>query len=179
MELSKQNIQPQYYPVVVNQPPPVYSQLPIYSNPINPISTIRDISSQPFVFPSIIRVELVNNVNAQREWSTGIFDCCIHASSCITGLFCPCVLYGKNVENITNGQSGCCCSALCCCILPCSAFIRGPIRRKIRNQYNLQSEPCNDLCVSMFCPSCALCQEYRELAYRRDNPDGPRKQFMV
>lgn len=182
MELTKQQQQPQYYPVVIqqspqvyNQSPPVYNQqlLPIY----NPQQQLQQVQQAPFQFPTVIKVELVNNVNAQREWTTSICDCCIKPGSCITGSVCPCILYGKNVENLSNGQKGCFCNALCCFLLPCSAFIRSPIRRQIRTRYNLQQEPCNDLCVSILCPCCALCQESREL----ENRDGetPRKQFMV
>jgi len=180
MELAKQQ---QYYPVVVSQPP-VYTPapLPIYSQqpPQAQVQSQQQPQVQvqpPFQFPTVIKVELINNVNAQREWSTSICDCCIKPGNCLMGLLCPCVLYGKNVENISNGQSSCCCNALCCCIIPCSAFLRSPVRRQIRNKYNLQQEPCNDLCVSLFCPMCALCQESRELENR--SGESPRKQFMV
>ncbi|KAJ0430787.1 putative PLAC8 motif-containing protein [Helianthus annuus] len=43
-------------------------------------------------------------------------------------------------------------------------------RTKLRNQYSLPKQPCNDCLVHFFCKPCALCQEYRELKYRGLNP---------
>ncbi|KAL7238538.1 hypothetical protein ACSBR2_004597 [Camellia fascicularis] len=37
---------------------------------------------------------------ADEDWSTGIFGCSEDTDSCLTGLFCPCVLFGRNVENL-------------------------------------------------------------------------------
>ncbi|XP_028124359.1 cell number regulator 6-like [Camellia sinensis] len=39
---------------------------------------------------------------ADEDWSTGIFGCTEDTDSfkCLTGLFCPCVLFGRNVENL-------------------------------------------------------------------------------
>ncbi|XP_058104421.1 cell number regulator 6-like isoform X2 [Magnolia sinica] len=37
---------------------------------------------------------------ADEPWSTGIFGCAEDTDSCWTGLFCPCVLFGRNVENL-------------------------------------------------------------------------------
>ncbi|XP_072985867.1 cell number regulator 6-like [Typha latifolia] len=37
---------------------------------------------------------------ANEPWTTGIFGCAEDTESCWTGLFCPCVLFGRNVERI-------------------------------------------------------------------------------
>ncbi|XP_010258858.1 PREDICTED: cell number regulator 6-like [Nelumbo nucifera] len=37
---------------------------------------------------------------ADEAWTTGIFGCAEDMDSCWTGLFCPCVLFGHNVENL-------------------------------------------------------------------------------
>ncbi|KAL7147578.1 hypothetical protein ABFS83_06G116900 [Erythranthe nasuta] len=37
---------------------------------------------------------------ADEPWTTGIFGCAEDAESCRTGLFCPCVLFGRNVERV-------------------------------------------------------------------------------
>ncbi|KAK6155877.1 hypothetical protein DH2020_010125 [Rehmannia glutinosa] len=37
---------------------------------------------------------------ADEPWTTGIFECAQDAESCRTGLFCPCVLFGRNVEQL-------------------------------------------------------------------------------
>ncbi|GER31195.1 PLAC8 family protein [Striga asiatica] len=53
---------------------------------------------------------------ADEDWMTGIFGCTEDHESCLTGLFCPCVLFGRNVEtfneNITQ-QSACIGHAIC------------------------------------------------------------------
>ncbi|KAL9396730.1 hypothetical protein Peur_010983 [Populus x canadensis] len=35
---------------------------------------------------------------ADEDWTTGILGCLEDTDSCFTGLFCPCVLFGRNVE---------------------------------------------------------------------------------
>lgn len=37
---------------------------------------------------------------ADEPWSTGIFECAQDTESCWTGLLCPCVLFGRNVEQV-------------------------------------------------------------------------------
>ncbi|XP_057482284.1 cell number regulator 6-like [Actinidia eriantha] len=37
---------------------------------------------------------------ANEPWTTGIFGCAEDTESCWTGLFCPCVLFGRNVESL-------------------------------------------------------------------------------
>ncbi|XP_051122892.1 cell number regulator 6-like [Andrographis paniculata] len=40
-----------------------------------------------------------------EPWSTGIFQCAEDTESCKTGLFCPCVLFGRNVERVREGTT--------------------------------------------------------------------------
>lgn len=39
---------------------------------------------------------------ANEPWTTGIFGCAEDTKSCWLGLFCPCVLFGQNVENLKD-----------------------------------------------------------------------------
>ncbi|CAI7736199.1 unnamed protein product [Closterium sp. NIES-53] len=51
-----------------------------------------------------------------EPWSTGIFACFKDQRSCIQGLFCPCVLFGKNVEAIRDDipwSAACACHVMC------------------------------------------------------------------
>ncbi|CAI5463676.1 unnamed protein product [Closterium sp. Yama58-4] len=51
-----------------------------------------------------------------EPWSTGIFACFKDQRSCIQGLFCPCVLFGKNVEALRDDipwSAACACHVLC------------------------------------------------------------------
>ncbi|KAM1708790.1 hypothetical protein TB2_001671 [Malus domestica] len=53
---------------------------------------------------------------ADEPWTTGIFGCAEDRESCLTGLFCPCVLFGRNVESLrddTPWNRPCICHAVC------------------------------------------------------------------
>ncbi|KAM1230289.1 hypothetical protein ACFX2I_040467 [Malus domestica] len=53
---------------------------------------------------------------ADEDWTTGIFGCAQDPESCWTGLFCPCVLFGRNVETIREEipwNNACVCHAMC------------------------------------------------------------------
>ena len=43
-------------------------------------------------------------------------------------------------------------------------------RQKLRQKYNLVEAPYEDWAVHLFCPCCALCQEFRELDKRGFDP---------
>ncbi|XP_021752179.1 cell number regulator 6-like [Chenopodium quinoa] len=50
-----------------------------------------------------------------EPWSSGIFGCTQDTESCWTGLFCPCVLFGRNVERLrddTPWTTPCVCHAV-------------------------------------------------------------------
>ncbi|KAI4363627.1 hypothetical protein MLD38_019820 [Melastoma candidum] len=53
---------------------------------------------------------------ADEDWTTAIFGCTQDRDSCLTGLFCPCVLFGRNVESLrddTPWTTPCLCHAVC------------------------------------------------------------------
>ncbi|KAK7258186.1 hypothetical protein RIF29_32699 [Crotalaria pallida] len=54
---------------------------------------------------------------ADEPWTTGIFGCAEDRESCLTGLFCPCVLFGRNVESLSKEDTPwtkpCICHAIC------------------------------------------------------------------
>ncbi|CAI9103067.1 OLC1v1001498C2 [Oldenlandia corymbosa var. corymbosa] len=52
---------------------------------------------------------------ADEPWTTGIFGCAEDTESCWQGLFCPCVLFGRNVEKLredTPWTTPCVCHAI-------------------------------------------------------------------
>ncbi|XP_019197225.1 PREDICTED: cell number regulator 6-like [Ipomoea nil] len=53
---------------------------------------------------------------ADEDWTTGIFGCTEDLESCLTGLFCPCVLFGRNVESLNEeiSQTGACVGHVIC-----------------------------------------------------------------
>ncbi|KAG9142044.1 hypothetical protein Leryth_022466, partial [Lithospermum erythrorhizon] len=53
---------------------------------------------------------------SDEDWQTGIFGCTEDQESCVTGLFCPCILFGRNVENMNHDipySTACFFHALC------------------------------------------------------------------
>ncbi|XP_077235404.1 PLAC8 family protein [Tasmannia lanceolata] len=53
---------------------------------------------------------------ADEPWSTGIFGCAEDTDSCWTGILCPCVLFGRNVETLKGDiewTKPCICHAIC------------------------------------------------------------------
>ncbi|CAI9092037.1 OLC1v1027176C1 [Oldenlandia corymbosa var. corymbosa] len=52
---------------------------------------------------------------ADEPWTTGICGCAEDTESCWTGLFCPCVLFGRNIEKLkedTPWTTPCVCHAI-------------------------------------------------------------------
>ncbi|KAK4755628.1 hypothetical protein SAY87_009385 [Trapa incisa] len=53
---------------------------------------------------------------ADEDWTTGICGCADDTESCLSGLFCPCVLFGRNVETLREDipwTNACVCHAIC------------------------------------------------------------------
>ncbi|KAL4385373.1 hypothetical protein GQ457_15G026680 [Hibiscus cannabinus] len=53
---------------------------------------------------------------ADEDWVTGIFGCLEDTQSCRMGMFCPCVLFGQNVETLREDitrNDACMCHAVC------------------------------------------------------------------
>ena len=98
-----------------------------------------------------------------RNWNSNICDCFM-SNNCCLAFVCPCCIF-RNIILDIDKDSGCCKSCFCC-IMPFSVFIHSPYRKKLRVKYNLQESPCNDFCVSLCCPICALVQEMNEIEYQ-------------
>ncbi|GLJ30408.1 hypothetical protein SUGI_0601740 [Cryptomeria japonica] len=55
---------------------------------------------------------------ANEPWTTGICGCAEDPDSCWLGLFCPCILFGRNIENMKKDMdiswvTPCTCHAVC------------------------------------------------------------------
>ncbi|KAL5993958.1 Protein CADMIUM RESISTANCE 2, partial [Asimina triloba] len=103
-------------------------------------------------------------------WSTGLCDCCDDVGNCCLTCWCPCVTFGQVAEIVDRGSSSCGASgalyALIMFVTGCSCLYSCFYRSKMRRQYALLENPCNDCLVHCCCESCALCQMYRELKNR-------------
>ncbi|KAG9459213.1 hypothetical protein H6P81_003721 [Aristolochia fimbriata] len=124
-------------------------------------------------------------IHDPTQWSSGICACCDDMQSCCIGLFCPCVLFGKNAEFLgAESWTGPCMTHFIlwglvnglCCMLTDGFLLGFPgsvvacyacgYRKSLRAKYNLQEAPCGDLTTHLCCHLCANCQEYREIRER-------------
>lgn len=104
-------------------------------------------------------------IGPPRMWSHGLFDCCQDCNLCMKGCFCPCCLYGENVEKFDAS------SCFCNCVLwlslggyttPIEAACR---RGAMRARYYIQGSEFEDFCVHLFCFPCAIIQESQEIRH--------------
>ncbi|CAN0876405.1 Protein PLANT CADMIUM RESISTANCE 2 [Linum grandiflorum] len=100
-------------------------------------------------------------------WSTGLCDCLDDCSSCCLTVWCPCITFGRIAEVVDRGSTPCALNgalyALMLWMFGCACLLSCFYRAKMRGQWSLEEKPCADCSVHLFCESCALCQEYREL----------------
>ncbi|BBN06715.1 hypothetical protein MPTK1_3g23350 [Marchantia polymorpha subsp. ruderalis] len=127
----------------------------------------------------------------QLRWSSGICACCDDVPICCLGCWCPCVLFGQNVEMLEGKPwigpclmhfllwgvvTGLCCAltegtivgVLGSCV-PCYVC---SYRKALRTRYNLEDAPCGDFLTHLCCHMCANCQEHRELTERTSTGVG-------
>ncbi|KAI7745230.1 hypothetical protein M8C21_029918 [Ambrosia artemisiifolia] len=114
------------------------------------------------------------SMTAPRQWSTGLCDCCKDCSSCCLTCWCPFITFGQIAEIVDKGTISCAMHATIYCLLSyttgCECVYSYIYRSKLRQQYMLPEQPCNDCLVHCCCECCALCQEYRELKHLGFNP---------
>ncbi|PIN15641.1 hypothetical protein CDL12_11719 [Handroanthus impetiginosus] len=155
-------------------PPPNYAQAPPpdYDPPLPPTY----FQPPPPPPPTVIVVQAPPPVEIRATvpaWSTGLYDCFDDVPNCIITSLVPCVTFGQIAEIVDKGSAPCeACAASYAVIalltgLPCLKSC--VYRSKLRREYNLPAEPCNDCMVHCCCELCALCQEYRELQNRGFN----------
>ncbi len=170
IQLPQAQFQSQLQPVQPLQPNA--PQHPLSQQPsIQPTSQPSEQAS----FPSTLKVQLVPYLPPQFQF--GLCDCCLDKSLCLHGCFCPCHLFGKNVEHFANES---CCGSCCCYVIGCGLCHHAPYRRKLRLKYNLKEAPCDDCLVVLCCSCCALCQEHKEIMYQMQHSKfkAPIKQSM-
>ncbi|XP_072995537.1 protein PLANT CADMIUM RESISTANCE 8 [Typha latifolia] len=116
----------------------------------------------------------VESEHVGRSWTTGLFDCaCIQTNTLMTACF-PCLTFGQIAEIIDEGETSCTLGSFLYLLLAptlCTCWVLGSnYRSKLREKYNLVQAPAEDCVVHLFCPCCALCQEFRELQNRGIDP---------
>ncbi|CAN4100243.1 unnamed protein product [Withania somnifera] len=107
-------------------------------------------------------------------WSTGLFDCHLDQTNAVMTAFLPCVTFGQIAEVLDGGQMTCPLGTFIYLLMMpalCSQWIMGSkYRTQLRQRYNLVEAPYSDIISHIFCPCCALCQEFRELRNRGLDP---------
>lgn len=147
-----------------NAEPPFVNLQPVnYHQPQpHPSAFPQQISQQPIVMPQM------------GVWTTGLLSCHEDATNCLVTAFCPCITFGQIAEIVDQGHTSCGTGALtysailCCCGVPC--IYSCSYRTKLRAKFNLDGTPFIDTLLHCVFESCALCQEYRELANRGMDP---------
>ncbi|KAL0464594.1 UNVERIFIED_CONTAM: Cell number regulator 6 [Sesamum latifolium] len=127
---------------------------------------------------------------ADEEWATGIFGCADDQESCFIGLFCPCILFGRNVANLNEDisqQNACVGHAVCVeggiALAAATAAFHGidPDTACLitegllfawwvcaiytgmgRRMLQRKDSPCDPCVVHCCLHWCAICQEHRE-----------------
>ncbi|KAG6485249.1 protein PLANT CADMIUM RESISTANCE 8-like [Zingiber officinale] len=109
-----------------------------------------------------------------RPWTTGLFDCGRNETNAMLTAYCPCVTFGQVAEVLDEGKTRCAVASFMYLLMSpalCTCWILGAhYRHQLRTKYNLVQAPAEDWVLHLFCPCCALCQEYRELQNRGIDP---------
>ncbi|XP_076888681.1 protein PLANT CADMIUM RESISTANCE 2-like [Bidens hawaiensis] len=108
--------------------------------------------------------------NYDGQWSTGVCDCMDNVTNCCITLWCPCITFEQIAEIVDEGTTSCEVHAvlytLVLLVTGCQCIYSCIYRSKMRKQYMLPGDPFCDCLLHLFCESCVLCQEYRELKNR-------------
>ncbi|KAJ4884229.1 Protein PLANT CADMIUM RESISTANCE 12 [Raphanus sativus] len=109
----------------------------------------------------------------QGLWTTGLCDCHQDGHICVQTAIMPCVSFAQNTEIVNRGTIPCISAGLIHLALGfvgCCWLYASPSRSRLREHFALPEEPCGDFWVHLFCTSCAICQESRELKNRGADP---------
>ncbi|KAL0700860.1 hypothetical protein Bca4012_056982 [Brassica carinata] len=109
----------------------------------------------------------------QGLWTTGLCDCHQDGHICVQTAIVPCISFAQNTEIVNRGTIPCMNAGLIHLALGfvgCCWLYAFPNRSRLREHFALPEEPCNDFWVHLFCTSCAICQESRELKNRGADP---------
>jgi Cys-rich protein (TIGR01571 family) len=117
---------------------------------------------------------------SSKEWSSSLCSCSPDPSTCITGLFCPCIVYGRTSYRLsqksakkdptdmlgysaTNGH----CTMMS---LSCGLWWLFPMlqRTRIRHAYKLGGSMGSDLLKGCCCCCCVAVQNEREVKVREE-----------
>lgn len=130
------------------------------------------------------------------SWQHGLCSCA-EPSICLTGLFCPCIVYGRtqyrlalraekkdptNMLGYTAINGSCIAFGVLCGI---NGFLAAIQHTRVRKAYNMNSEAGNvagDCLTGLCCCCCVVAQDEKEVKYREEQarkPAGSKKEGYV
>lgn len=99
-----------------------------------------------------------------NDYHSRLCDCFGDCSSCLLGMFSPCLLNASNISQL-RGED---CRATHCLCCHCPFWTRQLLRKK--NQ--MPRDVIHDCIVFTFCSPCAICQDSREIRIYRTQQSG-------
>jgi Cys-rich protein (TIGR01571 family) len=123
------------------------------------------------------------NMESQKshEWTNSLCACSPDPSTCLTGLFCPCILYGKTSYRLSQksakndptdmlGHSSTNGHCIAMSVSWCGLWWLLPMlqRMRVRRTYKLDGDFGSDLLESCCCCCCVVTQNEREVRMREE-----------
>ena len=116
-------------------------------------------------------------------WKHGLCDCG-DVSTCCTGLFCPCILYGKTQHRLSQKSDrkdptnmlgyetlngSCTVFAVLC---GCNWILAAIQHTRVRKTYDIPGSVGSDCVRGLCCSCCTLAQDEKEVKYREGHRSG-------
>ncbi|OCL10694.1 PLAC8-domain-containing protein [Glonium stellatum] len=123
----------------------------------------------------------LSNTGSDKEWKHSLCDCGGDVGTCLTGLFCPCILYGKTSYRLSQKSSkkdptdllGYSATNSQCVVMSaaCGLWCLFPLiqRTRLRHIYKLAGSITGDIGRACCCCCCVTIQNEREVRDREEN----------
>lgn len=123
----------------------------------------------------------LSSTGSAKEWKHSMCDCGSDVGTCLTGLFCPCILYGKTSYRLSRKNSkkdptdmlGYSATNSQCVVMSaaCGLWCLFPLiqRTRLRHIYKLAGSVTGDIGRACCCCCCVAIQNEREVRDREGN----------
>lgn len=116
------------------------------------------------------RIEWDNMLAERKKWSTDLCQCTGDCGTWCLGFWCPCALFGQNVNKAFGDNAAGFGTAWCVMTPLLNWSFGGTKRTAMRIKYDVDGTGGEDVCTHFLCTSCALAQEAREIDIRENRP---------
>ena len=137
----------------------------------------QNIYGQPMaggqMMPTVINITYVGkppSIWEEGPYKNRLCGCSDDLTSCVMSWICPCIQFGQNYEQIHKGQglrAGIAYAAVLLFAVPC--VVHGGFRKELREKFNVSGTSLEDFAVTGCCFCCAVAQDAREIAYRKED----------